>query len=228
MEELLSIGEFAQASGLSARALRLYAGKGLLVPRRVDPSNGYRWYSHSQLRAAEVIIVAREIRMPLAEIRELLADTPEGAHRRLDRQWTVLQDEVRRARSALARLYQEIAQVEEETMNEFERGNQLYFKERNIDEALQAYLAVTDDDPAYVTALRYIGHNIYGREWSRWTEGLPYLERAIAIAPEDPKLLEDIGRAYVAVGRVEEGRALLESAGTPIAAKALARLAGTA
>ena len=39
---LLSIGEFARLSRLSAKALRRYDQLGLLKPARVDPDSGYR------------------------------------------------------------------------------------------------------------------------------------------------------------------------------------------
>lgn len=38
----LSIGAFAQESGLSPKALRLYDDLGLLAPADVDPRTGYR------------------------------------------------------------------------------------------------------------------------------------------------------------------------------------------
>jgi DNA-binding transcriptional MerR regulator len=39
---LLSIGEFARLSRLSAKALRRYDQLGLLKPAWVDPDSGYR------------------------------------------------------------------------------------------------------------------------------------------------------------------------------------------
>ena len=40
MDNLLSIGEFASASRLSQKALRLYGENGLLPPAWVDPESG--------------------------------------------------------------------------------------------------------------------------------------------------------------------------------------------
>jgi PPM family protein phosphatase len=54
--ELLSIGEFASRSGLSARALRLYDEMGLLPPTRTDPHSGYRWYAAEQLERAGMVV----------------------------------------------------------------------------------------------------------------------------------------------------------------------------
>ena len=45
MENLVTIGRFAEAARLSQKALRLYAESGLLEPAWVDPGSGYRYYS---------------------------------------------------------------------------------------------------------------------------------------------------------------------------------------
>jgi DNA-binding transcriptional MerR regulator len=74
MENLLSIGEFASASRLSQKALRLYGEKGLLAPAWVDPDSGYRYYRLDQLRDATMIALLRRTGMPLAEIRAFLRD----------------------------------------------------------------------------------------------------------------------------------------------------------
>lgn len=79
-------------------------------------------------------------------------------------------------------------------------------------------------DPGYANAQRLIGHNIFGRAWGRWAEGVVYLENALRAAPNDPKVLEDAGRAMMAVGRLSEARELLERAGTRVADEALRRL----
>jgi tetratricopeptide (TPR) repeat protein len=109
-------------------------------------------------------------------------------------------------------------------MSAFEEGNRLYYQERDYAGALDCYRSVPLDDPAYPTAQRLIGHNILGRAWGRWAEGIPHLETAIGLAPNDPKVLEDLGRAYVAVGRLSEGRALLQRAGSSVAEDALRNL----
>ena len=70
-ESLLSIGELAAHSGLSPKALRLYDESGLLVPRRVDPSTGYRSYGTDQVGRARLIAALRGLGMGLARIRVL-------------------------------------------------------------------------------------------------------------------------------------------------------------
>jgi hypothetical protein len=47
--ELLGIGEFARRTGLSPKALRIYAELGLLIPDEVDPYNGHRRHASAPL-----------------------------------------------------------------------------------------------------------------------------------------------------------------------------------
>jgi DNA-binding transcriptional MerR regulator len=78
MENLIPIGQFAAASRLSPKALRLYDDNGLLPPARVDPESGYRYYRVQQLRQATTIRLLRRAGMPLGEIRAFLADPTEA------------------------------------------------------------------------------------------------------------------------------------------------------
>ncbi len=72
-EELFSIGAFASLTRLSLKALRLYDQLNLLQPSWVDPQTGYRYYSENQLKSARMIRNMREMDMPLATIRQVLA-----------------------------------------------------------------------------------------------------------------------------------------------------------
>ncbi|MFI8961672.1 MerR family transcriptional regulator [Streptomyces sp. NPDC053493] len=69
----LTIGEIATRSRLSPKALRLYDRLGLLAPATVDPATGYRGYAVEQVERARLIALLRRIKMPLAEIGDLLA-----------------------------------------------------------------------------------------------------------------------------------------------------------
>ena len=71
-DELLSIGRFAQLTGLTAKALRHYDELGLLRPAYVDDFTGYRWYSLEQARDAVAIRRLRSFELPLDEIAEVL------------------------------------------------------------------------------------------------------------------------------------------------------------
>lgn len=69
---LLSIGRFSDATRLSVKALRLYDELGLLTPRYVDGSNGYRYYGPDQASRATAIRLLRKVDMPLEEIGQVL------------------------------------------------------------------------------------------------------------------------------------------------------------
>lgn len=98
-ESELTISEFGRRAGLSHKALRLYDVSGLLAPARVNPANGTRLYSASQLERARRISVMRQLDMPLATIAEVLAGTDEEGLIRLDRWWAAEQatNEARKA-----------------------------------------------------------------------------------------------------------------------------------
>ncbi|HEV2636827.1 MAG TPA: MerR family transcriptional regulator [Actinocrinis sp.] len=68
-----SIGEMARDSGLGVSALRFYDRAGVLVPARVDPASGYRWYGDEQLGEARLLARLRRTGMPLADVRLVLA-----------------------------------------------------------------------------------------------------------------------------------------------------------
>jgi DNA-binding transcriptional MerR regulator len=72
-KELFSIGGFANMTRLSIKALRLYDQLGILQPHHIDPQTGYRYYGPDQLSSARMIRVMREMDMPLATIRQVLA-----------------------------------------------------------------------------------------------------------------------------------------------------------
>lgn len=69
---LLPIGAFSSATQLSAKALRLYADHGILLPANVDSDTGYRYYRPEQVRDARLVRLLRDLDMPLTEIAALL------------------------------------------------------------------------------------------------------------------------------------------------------------
>ena len=51
----MTAGQFGGQTLLSAKALRIYAERGLLPPHLVDPINGYRYYAAEQVRTGWLI-----------------------------------------------------------------------------------------------------------------------------------------------------------------------------
>jgi len=72
-DDLLVIGAFSRASSISVRTLRSYHDMGLLVPVRIDRQSGYRYYAVDQLADALVIVRLRELDVPLASVKRILA-----------------------------------------------------------------------------------------------------------------------------------------------------------
>jgi DNA-binding transcriptional MerR regulator len=64
----LSAGNFQEMTGLTAKALRLYAERGILTPASVDPDTGYRRYARSQLQHGMTTDLLRRAQVPLSEL----------------------------------------------------------------------------------------------------------------------------------------------------------------
>jgi DNA-binding transcriptional MerR regulator len=69
---MLSIGDLARHSGVSVRMLRHYDALGLVVPARVDPVTGYRWYTPSQLGRVTAALALRDLGLTLTQCRDVL------------------------------------------------------------------------------------------------------------------------------------------------------------
>jgi DNA-binding transcriptional MerR regulator len=93
-DRLMTIGVFARRSRLSLRALRLYDEQGLLVPERVDPANGHRWYRESQLFTARLIVLLRQLEMPLAQVAEVIAAPGEEGAELLADYWDGIERQI--------------------------------------------------------------------------------------------------------------------------------------
>lgn len=87
LHPLLSIGDFARATGLTHKALRLYDDLGLLPPAEVDPFSGYRRYSPAQVERARLVAALRLVGMPLVRIRSVLGRTPAAAAQEVEAYW---------------------------------------------------------------------------------------------------------------------------------------------
>jgi len=102
---MLTIGDFSRATLLTIKTLRHYHDTGLLAAAEVDAQSGYRRYLTSQIPQAQMIRRFRELRMPLNEIRQLLA-SPDGSTRNaiMAAHLRRLEDDLERTRSAVSEL----------------------------------------------------------------------------------------------------------------------------
>lgn len=114
-DTLLSIGRFARETGLSPKALRLYAELGLLVPSHTDRFTGYRYYSRDQMAAAALIRLMRQMEMPLRDVRRVLAAAPPEAEELIARHERAFAERLKRVRLSGRQLLNTLRQ-EESTM----------------------------------------------------------------------------------------------------------------
>ena len=70
---LMSIGEFAAATQLSPKALRLYDEQSLLQPARIDSASGYRYYRSDQVTLGRLIRTLRDMDLSLAEVAQVVS-----------------------------------------------------------------------------------------------------------------------------------------------------------
>jgi DNA-binding transcriptional MerR regulator len=75
---MISIGDFSRMTQLSVKTLRHYHDVGLVAPHHVDPATGYRYYTLDQVPTAQVVRRLRALDMPVADVRSVLAATPDG------------------------------------------------------------------------------------------------------------------------------------------------------
>lgn len=71
-EPWMKIGEIAAFFGVSVKAIRMYEKKGILVPARVDPDTGYRYYTADQIQVLGTLLELKTLGFSLAEIKKLL------------------------------------------------------------------------------------------------------------------------------------------------------------
>jgi DNA-binding transcriptional MerR regulator len=81
----LSIGEFAAATQLSLKALRLYDEQQLLRPARIDSGSGYRYYRRDQVALGRLVRTLREMSLPLADIARVAGAEGTSGERLLSR-----------------------------------------------------------------------------------------------------------------------------------------------
>lgn len=71
-KKFYQIGEVSRLCNIPIKTLRYYNEIGLLIPERIDPNSGYRYYSNEQLTLVIVIKHFKETGFSLKEIKRLL------------------------------------------------------------------------------------------------------------------------------------------------------------
>ena len=76
---VFSIGQFSRITGLTIKTIRLYHERGILLPRRVDPATGYRYFDDRNVEQARAVAYLRQLEFPLSDIKEILDRFEEDA-----------------------------------------------------------------------------------------------------------------------------------------------------
>lgn len=109
--ELFGITELCREFGISLRALRFYEDKGLITPRRV---NGARVYTRRDRARLTLILRAKAIGTPLAEIKRYLDLYGEGGEGRSQQLSYVIErtnDEIAELEKKRAKIDQTLAEL---------------------------------------------------------------------------------------------------------------------
>lgn len=101
--DLLTIGDLARRTGISASAIRFYEERGLIRSLR-SPGNQRR-FLRGEIRRLSFILIAQKLGLSLADIEQALAGLPEGRNPTA-RDWQRISAGIR------ARIDHQIAQLE--------------------------------------------------------------------------------------------------------------------
>ncbi|QAY62994.1 MerR family transcriptional regulator [Xylanimonas allomyrinae] len=197
-----SISKVAKMSGVSARTLRHYDEIGLLAPAEVS-ANGYRWYSRTQLRRLQRILLLRDLDVPLSQIKAILTgeDDEIAALRRHSQLVTAERDRLDAIAVTIGRTLDDLEGGRSLPDEEFFRGLQegraqlAATLRENFGEAATRVLPTADAWPAHWTRDDYDeaasrARNLYNR--------LSRARRA-HLEPTSPSALDLVSEHYDAV-----------------------------
>lgn len=114
MKDLFSIGELARYQNISKQTLIFYDKIGLFKPRYVDPNNGYRYYSASQIDFLDTILIMKKIGFSLDEIRDYMEhQNIENSYHMLQRQLHVIDAQLQELQLIRSRVRQRCTLLEQ-------------------------------------------------------------------------------------------------------------------
>lgn len=109
---LLKIGEFSQLGQVSIRTLRHYDEIDLLHPQLVDEESGYRYYSVKQLEVLAQIVLLRELKFSLKEIKSLVQEDPKILTAALLKKDREIEKEIQRDKYRQQQIHQMIQRMQ--------------------------------------------------------------------------------------------------------------------
>lgn len=109
---MLKIGEFSQLGHVSIRMLRHYDDIGLLRPKKIDQESGYRYYSVRQLEQLHTILLLKELKFSLQEIKELLSAEPMILKQQLLNKEQEITEEITREQLRIEAIHRKVQQID--------------------------------------------------------------------------------------------------------------------
>lgn len=113
MKNLFSIGELSKQQNISRQTLIFYDKIGLFPPAYVDPENGYRYYSYSQLDYLDTICIMKKIGFSLEEIKTYMKNyTIDHSIVTLRKQLTIIEQQIQELQMIRNRVEHRCRQLE--------------------------------------------------------------------------------------------------------------------
>lgn len=113
MKNLFSIGELSKQQNISRQTLIFYDKIGLFPPAYVDPDNGYRYYSSSQLDYLDTICIMKKIGFSLDEIKSYMKNyTIDHSIITLRKQLTIIEQQIQELQMIKNRVEHRCLQLE--------------------------------------------------------------------------------------------------------------------
>jgi len=100
--QFLNLSAAAQRLGVSAKALRLYEQRGLVVPGRTPA--GWRAYGPDEMARAAEIVALRGLGLSLSQVARVLRDDPRGLEPALAAHQATLEERIRQLAGAVAKV----------------------------------------------------------------------------------------------------------------------------
>lgn len=113
MDNYFSIGELSKQQNISRQTLIFYDKIGLFKPAYVDKSNGYRYYSASQLDYLDTICIMKRIGFSLEEIKNHMKSyTMEDSISAFRKQLAAIDEQILELQMIMSRVEHRCAQLE--------------------------------------------------------------------------------------------------------------------
>jgi len=72
-EKLMKIGEIAAFFNVSVKAIRIYEKKDIIIPAKIDPDTGYRYYTADQVQTLNALLDLKGLGFSLNEIKDIIS-----------------------------------------------------------------------------------------------------------------------------------------------------------